>query len=364
MDSLYLVRKPNIVQETKDQAQYQIEGIVPGKYTVTAIEHPSWAGCTITRQQSKTLVLKDSEQAVLDFDLSDIFVDQQISTSSEGEIEFVESEKLKEFDIGRSAVQIEMRILHTSENFPKEVGEKLNLKLDPNTPLDDLQIDTLLKAAQADEGTKMLATPQVTVFDNEPAQFSMHSEIPYVSGYTEPNNPAEKPKPIIDYKKIGTFCELTPHVTPDKRNVFLNFELENSQLTGFEERIFQGKYKEQVPRIETKTIATSKTIPAGKTLFLDGGTITIYEKKEATSAETSSERTKEKKRLIILIKPTVLSPEQTEQLGLDRTRPPAMMGGYGGYGQGELPPGFGGMGGSGYGTPPPEILKIQSAGSR
>jgi len=271
---------------------------------------------------------------------------------------FIESRREQ---INTTQISIEMRILHASENFPEEISEKLNLKLDSNTPLDDLQTETLLKAAQADEGTKMLVAPKVTVLDNESAQFSMHTELPLVSGYTELNNPDEKPKPIIDYKQIGTFCELKPNVTPDKRNVFLNFELEITQLTGFKERVFQDKYKEQIPQFETNTIASNKNIPDGKTLFLDGGPITIYEKKKATSAETttdSSERTKEKKRLIILVKPTIITPEQAEQLGLERT-PPNMMGG---YGQGDLPPGFGAFGGSSYGTPPPEIQKQQSTG--
>jgi len=71
MDSLYVVRGSNITQLIKDQAQYTIEGVAPGTYTVTAIENPSWAGCTVTRQQSKHVTLKANEEAVLDFDLRD-----------------------------------------------------------------------------------------------------------------------------------------------------------------------------------------------------------------------------------------------------------------------------------------------------
>ncbi len=71
MDSLYVVRGSNIKQETKDRYRYNIEGLVPGKYTVTAIEHPWWSGCVITRQQSKPLTLRTGDEAVLDFDLRD-----------------------------------------------------------------------------------------------------------------------------------------------------------------------------------------------------------------------------------------------------------------------------------------------------
>ena len=69
MDSLYVVRGTNIIQETEDRTRYHIEGVVPGKYTVTAIENPSWSGCIITRQQSKTLTLHAGDEAMLDFDL-------------------------------------------------------------------------------------------------------------------------------------------------------------------------------------------------------------------------------------------------------------------------------------------------------
>lgn len=72
MDSFYVVRGSNIIQDTKDKSNYRIEGIVPGRYTITAIEHPWRSGYTITRQQSKTLTLNDGEEAVLDFDLRDI----------------------------------------------------------------------------------------------------------------------------------------------------------------------------------------------------------------------------------------------------------------------------------------------------
>jgi beta-lactamase regulating signal transducer with metallopeptidase domain len=69
MDSLYVVRGINIIQETDDRTRYHIEGVASGKYTVTAIENPSWAGCVVTRQKSKLVTLKANEKAMLDFDL-------------------------------------------------------------------------------------------------------------------------------------------------------------------------------------------------------------------------------------------------------------------------------------------------------
>jgi hypothetical protein len=74
MDSHYVVRGQNIAQEGVDRATYTISGIVPGKYTVTAIEHPWYQGLPIVRQQSKPLTLRSGQAATLDFDLGDPIV--------------------------------------------------------------------------------------------------------------------------------------------------------------------------------------------------------------------------------------------------------------------------------------------------
>jgi len=86
MDSLYVVRGSNIIQEIEDRTRYHIEGVAPGKYTVTAIENPSWSGCIITRQQSKPLTLRAGDEAVLDFDLRDTHaVEGNTGVRTEGE---------------------------------------------------------------------------------------------------------------------------------------------------------------------------------------------------------------------------------------------------------------------------------------
>jgi|GEM_PF-2364685 len=71
MDSRYVIRGRNIVQETEDRASYSIAGIAPGEYTVTVIEHPWCQGLPIERQQSQPLTLRPGETATLDFDLRD-----------------------------------------------------------------------------------------------------------------------------------------------------------------------------------------------------------------------------------------------------------------------------------------------------
>jgi len=134
MDSLYVVRGSNITQRTKNQAQYQIEGVAPGTYTITAIEDPSWAGCTVTRQQSKKVTLKANEEAMLDFDLSDTPTVEnprtdsgKIISSNENEqktdlqVMFQKSESLKKLtQLGLAAI---MYADEHDNNLPKTLQE-------------------------------------------------------------------------------------------------------------------------------------------------------------------------------------------------------------------------------------------------
>jgi prepilin-type processing-associated H-X9-DG protein len=270
-------------------------------------------------------------------------------------VEFLETERLKELGINPIPVHIELRLLYVGEEFMDEIGRIFTFKPDSHTWLDGSQVTSLFQAVRKVKDAKMLTAPRVTVLDNEMAQLFMGQEVPSVSGYTEPKSSSEKPEPIIVLKEIGTSCEITPHVSPDKQDVLLQFELQISQLIGFEERIYKGRYKEKVPQIETKSIANSIAVPNGKTLFVDGGMMTLYEIENFTTAKDGRGRTGEEKRLIILFKPDILTQEQAERPAFSQNVGTTSMGGYGN----ELPPGFGGFDDGGYEAIAPDTLKGQ-----
>ncbi|NQV31873.1 MAG: carboxypeptidase regulatory-like domain-containing protein [Phycisphaeraceae bacterium] len=69
IDTDYVIRGRNIIQISDDQAQFKATGLLPGKYTVTAIERRRLQGFEVQRQQSKPLIIKDGESVTLDFDL-------------------------------------------------------------------------------------------------------------------------------------------------------------------------------------------------------------------------------------------------------------------------------------------------------
>jgi type II secretory pathway component GspD/PulD (secretin) len=73
---------------------------------------------------------------------------------------------------------------------------------------------------------------------------------------------------------------LTPTLTPDGRNVELDFEWEYRRLRGFKEHTGPDGNVQKVPRIEVDSIKTPCTVPDGRTLLITGMKITEQKKKE------------------------------------------------------------------------------------
>ncbi len=288
----------------------------------------------------------------------------------------------KEHGISQTAIEIETRFLVVNEDFLKDIGFDANSLPDFNTisklatpeatgsttsetfsvTIDDLIVSSILKAAQARKDSSMLTAPRFTVLESKEAQLAIQRAMPYVSGYSEPNNPSEKPTPKIDSIMLGSIFWVEPVLT-DTENIKLDFTLEIRQLQGFEDHTYKGKYKHKVPTVDMASINTQCVIPIGKTMLIGGPKITKFldnvpsgpKSDEPSAIEeflNSYNIPKEEKMLLVLVKPTILSPGQAEKLGLDRPVPRTLgappLGGYGGYGDG-VPPGQGGQSGSGYG---------------
>ena len=239
----------------------------------------------------------------------------------DGHVEFRPIEEYQDFLLSRKKVLIEMKLLEVSDKFLKEEATLkellknatipiagMSIPQDPNkllfstALLDDSQIDSLFK--RDSDTLKMLAAPKLLVFDNEPAQISTVTEIPYVSGYTEPNNLNEISIPIIGQKDIGFTGTFTPHITPDNNDIVMEYELKNSFVASYEERTFDANHKDKVPLISQREMTSTILISRGKTLVANMG--------EVKSEENKSDSSQEKKELLVLIKPTIVSPEQTK----------------------------------------------------
>ena len=260
---------------------------------------------------------------------------------NDSHVEFVKPERLKELGISATEILIETRLLMVSEDFLKDIGLDTNsvhssdawsehLLADPAAEpnaetysliLDDLHISFLHKAVQAHKGTKAITAPRIMVHEGKTAEINIMTEEYYVLGYTEPNDPSDKPEPKIEEKvEIGTRIWLKPELTPDNENVNLDFKLEILQLLGFEERKYKGKYPYHKPIVDVIGTEKRTVVPDGATLLIGGLKITeqaeiqssvpILSKLPLVGKSFRSRSTiKDQKMLLILVKP-VINPQQ------------------------------------------------------
>jgi len=256
---------------------------------------------------------------------------------NDSHVEFVKPERLKELGIGATAILIDTRLLSVSEDFLKDIGLDANSvdssdawsehlvadsAAEPNDEtysliIDDLHVSFLLKAVGAHKGAAMLASPQVLCQEGKTASIGILTEEYYVLGYTEPNDPSDKPESKTDKVETGTRIWLKPELTPDNEKIKLDFKMEFRQLLGYEERKYKGKYIYMVPRTEVVSTEMPCLIPDGKTMLIVGQKITeqvsgapILSKLPVVGELfRSRDKTKDQRILLILVKP-IINPQQ------------------------------------------------------
>ena len=194
-----------------------------------------------------------------------------------------EIEKLLEsLRVPQLQVSIGLCYLYAGEEFFNEIEENMDIEFNLDTFLDDTQVISLLRAFQKNNDAKRLTAPKLTVLNNEIAQYSLRRNFKSSTEYSKPKTVLKSPSPA----PINIFCRITPHVKDDNKNVIID--------------MIQGEIK--VPATEITTI-TNKVIPYGKTFAFPCAISKLDQDDQVTSPQ-------DKKKLIILIKPTIIQPEQ------------------------------------------------------
>ncbi len=265
---------------------------------------------------------------------------------------FEKIEKLKKLGISESEIMIETIFLSVNEDFLKAVGldaytqnfsdawtKHLASKYTagPNGQpygiiIDDLHVTFLLKAVQANHGSKALVAPLIACREGTTADIGTTEEYRYIKGYNEPNSPSDEPQPKRDKVRIGPHIWLIPKLTDNNRNVNLDLKLEMRQLKGIIEGKYKGKYPYYKPIVDVISAKMPCTIPDGKTMLIGGLKINEHIKKEPGTggmrklfkepdaprlkdlpligaAFSSKDKAKDQKMLLILVKP-VINPQQ------------------------------------------------------
>ena len=213
-----------------------------------------------------------------------------------------------------------------------------------NLLLNDLEVSIILRATQAHRDAKSLTAPKVTVLSGEMASFRVqrYRRYPYditIDIETIGQQIGQLPNYMwtIDTEEgsivTGTLLNISPIITPDKKNVLLNIVTELRDFLGWQSYDIQlpllgaglggGIYTIQYPETEISQVRTRVSVPDRATLLLGGQRVSAEIEREAGVPVLSkvpflgrlfSNRSKVKDNLIllILVKPTIILREEAE----------------------------------------------------
>ncbi len=194
---------------------------------------------------------------------------------NDGHVEFVQADRLKEFGIIIPTIQIEARILSVPADnndinkFLDEIAETDKQPPDTNSlVLNNQQREQLIELVNTTPSAKLSANPKVLVYDSQSATVKVITEVPYVCDVDENDlDPNGNPKPITDYKDIGTKLNIAAELRKNEK-ILLEFILEHSEITGYEEVTFREKYLYKNPTIQINSISSKATVLSGRTLLI------------------------------------------------------------------------------------------------
>jgi beta-lactamase regulating signal transducer with metallopeptidase domain/type II secretory pathway component GspD/PulD (secretin) len=197
--------------------------------------------------------------------------------------------------INTAQISIELRYLYANAEFLDEIRDSMDIKFTSDTFLDDKQVAALLRASQKNKDTKSLMAPRATVLNNETARFSIAKHL-FMSflDYSELNNLSQQSSPV----PINMFCRITPHIEGNK-DIIIDFV---QDIPGLLECIIYDRRDMAQSYTETTSI-TNKRIPNNKT-FAFACDIKKFDRDNQTASPA------ERKRLIVLIKPTIIVQEE------------------------------------------------------
>mgnify|MGYP002777649612 CR=1 FL=1 len=209
------------------------------------------------------------------------------------------------------------------------------------TFLDDIQVDFLLQATQADRRNVSLQAPRLTITNGQEANIQVVDQTGYISNLTPiTNQGAVAFQPVPAALNTGVLLRVRGTVSADRRYVTVDITTQVSALKRFVSRqvtaavggggglgggsavAFQsGEF--QTPEVSLTSISTTVTVPDQGTMLLGGQRLVTEEEIESgvpvlskipvlnrffsNRAESKTEST-----LLILVKPTILVQSEQE----------------------------------------------------
>ncbi len=203
--------------------------------------------------------------------------------------------------------------------------------------LDDIQVDFLVKATQADRRSVQLTAPRLTFTNGQIANIVVATQTAFVSQLTPVvATSAVGFTPTISVVSEGVTMEVEGTVSSDRRYVTMNVQTGVSRIDGFAEQavtaVAGGQLVSsedvqsfiQLPTVTVTRIQTTVTVPDQGTVLL-GGQRLVTEFEIETGVPVVSKipilnrfftnriESKEEQTLLILIKPTILIQSEQEE---------------------------------------------------
>lgn len=207
--------------------------------------------------------------------------------------------------------------------------------------LDDIQVDFLVEATQADRRSVILTAPRLTFTNGQRSFITVATQQTFVSDLTPVTSDSSGAfDPVVDVISEGVLLDIEGVVSADRRYVTLNVRTAISEVEFGEDRTVQGAAggggglggggsttftgSFQVPIITTTQINTTVTVPDQGTVLLGGQRLVTEVEVESGVPVLSkipilsrffSNRidTKEEQTLLVLLKPTILIQNEEEE---------------------------------------------------
>jgi len=203
--------------------------------------------------------------------------------------------------------------------------------------LDDIQVDFLIKATQADRRTVNLTAPRLTFTNGQWAHIAVATQVAFISDLQPVvSESAVGFDPDVAVVNEGVVLLTQGTITADRRYVTLNVEADVARIDGFANSpvtaIAGGQLVNsaatqsfiQLPTVTTTLVRTTVTVPDQGTVLL-GGQRVVSESEVETGVPvlskipiinrffTNRTTTREEQTLLILIKPTILIQNEQEE---------------------------------------------------
>ena len=215
--------------------------------------------------------------------------------------------------------------------------------VDSVVALDDLTVDFMIRATQAQRNSRQLTAPKVVVMNGESATMNVQTQkrIKSSSDLVTDSTTTEGVTNTYAYWEVehedittGIYMSITPTITADKKYVLLRIMTNLSELldttpvttvgiTPFSDEPLTDTY--DLPLTQNSSVMTRVSVPDRGTVMLGGLTLTSEREMESGVPVlgklpllgrlfSNRSQIKDKQILLILVKPTIMLQQETEKM--------------------------------------------------